>query len=53
MKMPSLSKLFIARILLCATFIALSAQGQHARSPRAASGPSAGTSLITCRPDLS
>ena len=51
-KMLNLSKLFIARTLLCATIIALSAQGQHAMSSRASFALSAGGSAITCQPGL-
>jgi hypothetical protein len=50
MKMPSLSKLFIAGALLCATIIAPNAQVQHARSSRASSVASAGSFVITCQP---
>jgi len=49
--MLSLRKLFITSTLLCAMTIGLSAQGQHARTSRASSLPSAG-SVITCMPGL-
>jgi len=48
-KMPSLSKLFIARTLLCATIIMLSAPQQYAGSWSKLLTPSAG-SAITCQP---
>ena len=48
--MLRLSKLFIARTLLCATIIVLSAQGQNVRPSRTSSGPSAGNSVILCMP---
>jgi hypothetical protein len=47
--LKSLSKLFISSTLLCA-MIMLNAQGQHARSLRSSSGPSAGTHAILCMP---
>jgi hypothetical protein len=50
--MLSLSKLFIARTLLCATIIAFSGQGQYARSSNASSVRSAGSSVILCGPGL-
>jgi hypothetical protein len=50
--MLRLSKLFIARTLLCATIIALSALGQHARSSSASSVLPAGNSEILCQPPL-
>ncbi len=50
MKMLNLSKLFIARTLLCATFIVLGAQGQPARTSSASSVPSTRTFAITCQP---
>ena len=49
--LKSLSKLFISSTLLCAMII-LNAQGQHARSLRTPSGPSAGTNAILCQPGL-
>jgi hypothetical protein len=52
MNVVSLSKRFIARTLLCATIIVLSAQGQNARISRTSSGPAAGNSVITCMPGL-
>ena len=48
--MLSLSKLFIARTLLCATVIVLSAQGQTFRSSSASSILSPRGSAITCQP---
>lgn len=48
--MLSLSKLFIARTLLCTTIIVLSAQGQPARSSSASSPLSVGSSEVTCQP---
>jgi hypothetical protein len=47
--LKSISKLFISGTLLCAMII-LNAQGQHARSLRTSSGPSAGTHAILCMP---
>lgn len=44
------SKLFIARTLLCATIVALSAQGQPARSSGASSVPSTRSFEILCQP---
>ena len=44
--------LFIARTLLFAAIIALSAQGQHARSSYTSPARSAGNSAITCQPGL-
>jgi hypothetical protein len=46
MKMPSLSKLFIAAALLCTPIIASNAQAPNARSSRISSG----NSVITCQP---
>jgi hypothetical protein len=51
-KMLSLSKLFIARTLLFATIISLSAPAQLARSTTASSVRSAGSSVILCQPGL-
>ena len=50
MKMLNLSKLFIARTLLCATIVVLSAQGQPARNSSASSFPSTRSSVILCQP---
>jgi hypothetical protein len=47
MKIPT-----FARIGLFIAIIALSAQGQHARSARASSALSAGSSVILCSPGL-
>lgn len=49
-KMLSLSKLFIARTLLCATIVVFGAQGQHAKGLSTSSFPSAGTQVILCQP---
>jgi hypothetical protein len=49
MKMP---RLLIARTALCIAIVALCAQGQNARSSRASSLPSAGSSEILCGPGL-
>jgi hypothetical protein len=49
-KMLSLSKLFIARTLLCAAIITFGAQGQHARSSSTSSVLSSGTNVILCQP---
>jgi hypothetical protein len=46
MKMPSLSKLFIACVLLCTPIIASNAQAPNARK----SSISSGNSVITCMP---
>lgn len=50
--MLSLTKLSIARTLLFATIIVLSAQGQHAKSSSTSSDFSAGSSAILCGPGL-
>lgn len=50
--MLSFSKRFIARTLLCASIIGLSAQGQHAISSQSSPGLSTRTSIILCGPGL-
>jgi hypothetical protein len=49
-KMLSLSKLFIARTLLCATIVLLGVQGHAAKSSTASPAPSAGNPIILCQP---
>ncbi len=49
MKMPSL---FIARTILFAAIIALSAQGHNVDSSRASSVPWGSSSAILCKPGL-
>jgi hypothetical protein len=49
-KMLSLSKLFIARTLLCATIVVFGAQGQHARGSSTSAVPSVGNNVILCKP---
>jgi hypothetical protein len=48
--MLSLSKLFIARTLLCATIVVFGAQGQHAMGSTTSAIPSAGNNVILCQP---
>ena len=48
MKMLTISKLFFACAILCATIVASNAQTQHARSSRVSSSVSAG--VILCQP---
>lgn len=50
--MLSFSKRFIARTLLCASIIGLSAQGQHAISSQSSPGLSTRSSIILCQPPL-
>ena len=48
MKMPSLSKLFIAAALLCTPLMASNAQAPNVKSQRISSG----TNVILCMPGL-
>jgi hypothetical protein len=48
-KMQSITKFFISTVLLCATVVALNAQGQHAKSVNS-SGPTTSSSVILCQP---